>query len=126
MAKIGRNQRCPCGSGKKYKRCCGNPLTQRRTTTSVPFPDEIVKVLRHDEARELIRTQQQGLGYPIVSALHADHRFVAVKDTIHFSRNWKFFADFLSDYLKKVMDPEWGNNELKRAFEDSAPFSAPK
>jgi uncharacterized protein YecA (UPF0149 family) len=21
--KIGRNQPCPCGSGKKYKRCCG-------------------------------------------------------------------------------------------------------
>lgn len=21
--KIGRNQLCPCGSGKKYKRCCG-------------------------------------------------------------------------------------------------------
>ncbi|MGA2149698.1 MAG: SEC-C metal-binding domain-containing protein [Bryobacteraceae bacterium] len=26
--KIGRNQPCPCGSGKKYKRCClGKPLT---------------------------------------------------------------------------------------------------
>lgn len=23
MAKIGRNDPCPCGSGKKYKRCCG-------------------------------------------------------------------------------------------------------
>jgi hypothetical protein len=22
-SKIGRNERCPCGSGKKYKRCCG-------------------------------------------------------------------------------------------------------
>jgi len=22
MAKIGRNERCPCGSDKKYKRCC--------------------------------------------------------------------------------------------------------
>jgi tetratricopeptide (TPR) repeat protein len=22
MAKIGRNARCPCGSGKKYKKCC--------------------------------------------------------------------------------------------------------
>jgi hypothetical protein len=22
-AKVGRNQPCPCGSGKKYKRCCG-------------------------------------------------------------------------------------------------------
>jgi hypothetical protein len=21
--KIGRNEPCPCGSGKKYKRCCG-------------------------------------------------------------------------------------------------------
>jgi preprotein translocase subunit SecA len=21
--KIGRNDLCPCGSGKKYKRCCG-------------------------------------------------------------------------------------------------------
>ena len=24
MAKIGRNQPCPCGSGKKYKKCCIN------------------------------------------------------------------------------------------------------
>lgn len=22
-SKVGRNQPCPCGSGKKYKRCCG-------------------------------------------------------------------------------------------------------
>lgn len=21
--KVGRNDRCPCGSGKKYKKCCG-------------------------------------------------------------------------------------------------------
>jgi hypothetical protein len=24
-ARIGRNDPCPCGSGKKYKKCCGNP-----------------------------------------------------------------------------------------------------
>ena len=22
--KIGRNDKCPCGSGKKYKHCCGS------------------------------------------------------------------------------------------------------
>jgi uncharacterized protein YecA (UPF0149 family) len=22
-AKVGRNEPCPCGSGKKYKKCCG-------------------------------------------------------------------------------------------------------
>ncbi|OGI41843.1 MAG: hypothetical protein A2150_00575 [Candidatus Muproteobacteria bacterium RBG_16_64_11] len=24
--KIGRNEPCPCGSGKKYKKCCGTAL----------------------------------------------------------------------------------------------------
>ncbi|NBC14099.1 MAG: hypothetical protein GVY09_12290, partial [Gammaproteobacteria bacterium] len=24
-AKVGRNDPCPCGSGKKYKKCCGAP-----------------------------------------------------------------------------------------------------
>ena len=23
-AKIGRNDKCPCGSGKKFKHCCGS------------------------------------------------------------------------------------------------------
>jgi SWIM/SEC-C metal-binding protein len=23
--KVGRNEPCPCGSGKKYKKCCGGP-----------------------------------------------------------------------------------------------------
>ena len=23
FGKVGRNEPCPCGSGKKYKRCCG-------------------------------------------------------------------------------------------------------
>src|SRR5258706_8686430 len=26
MAKIQRNAPCPCGSGKKYKKCCGRPM----------------------------------------------------------------------------------------------------
>jgi SEC-C motif len=24
--KVGRNELCPCGSGKKYKKCCGSPI----------------------------------------------------------------------------------------------------
>ena len=32
MTKIGRNQPCPCGSDRKYKRCCG----QRGHATQVP------------------------------------------------------------------------------------------
>ncbi|MEX0707786.1 MAG: SEC-C metal-binding domain-containing protein [Woeseia sp.] len=25
-AKVGRNAQCPCGSGRKYKKCCGGHL----------------------------------------------------------------------------------------------------
>jgi uncharacterized protein len=27
QAKVGRNERCPCGSGRKFKKCCGTPAT---------------------------------------------------------------------------------------------------
>ncbi len=30
MAKIGRNTPCPCGSGKKYKRCCEQKEAEMR------------------------------------------------------------------------------------------------
>lgn len=36
--KVGRNQPCPCGSGKKYKRCCLD--RQRSERTSVPRSPE--------------------------------------------------------------------------------------
>jgi len=33
MSAIGRNEPCPCGSGKKYKRCCALKVNQ----TSLPM-----------------------------------------------------------------------------------------
>ena len=39
MAKVGRNDLCPCGSGKKFKKCCialgalGNPIAKRGDST---------------------------------------------------------------------------------------------
>lgn len=30
--KIGRNELCPCGSGKKYKKCHGDPIREQRTS----------------------------------------------------------------------------------------------
>lgn len=33
MAKVGRNETCPCGSGKKYKHCCESKAAGSRMTT---------------------------------------------------------------------------------------------
>jgi len=37
MGKIGRNAPCPCGSGKKYKKCC-LPQEKETSSTSSPAP----------------------------------------------------------------------------------------
>jgi predicted Zn-dependent protease len=43
MAKIGRNDPCPCGSGKKYKRCClaalANPEPTRAAVGLADSPE---------------------------------------------------------------------------------------
>jgi tetratricopeptide (TPR) repeat protein len=43
MAKIGRNDRCPCGSGKKYKQCClaKDTVAEPRPLAAAPAPDHL-------------------------------------------------------------------------------------
>jgi tetratricopeptide (TPR) repeat protein len=49
MAKIGRNDPCPCGSGKKYKRCCLK-LHQATRPTEDPVP---LGVVEYDDLDDL-------------------------------------------------------------------------
>jgi hypothetical protein len=115
--KIGRNQPCPCGSGKKYKRCCGNPL---KKVSSISISPKLA--LERYKADELIRQQQQGLGRPIIAAKIKDQQMVAVGKTIYYSSKWKTFPDFLSEYLKIKLTPEWGNAEIAKPLQDRHPI----
>ena len=38
--KLGRNSPCPCGSGKKFKKCCGFNLTPAEQELFAPLPDD--------------------------------------------------------------------------------------
>jgi hypothetical protein len=121
VIKIGRNQLCPCGSGKKYKRCPGS-------NTALPPPqppaskDDIQQMIQRHEAAERIRQNQQGFGRPIVSFRAFDRQIVAVGDTIYHSTNWKTFPDFLAHYMKTVLGSDWGNAELKKPVADRHPI----
>ena len=50
MAKIGRNEKCPCRSGKKYKHCCANaarnvkPLESPEQQMKVTLMNSVVKI----------------------------------------------------------------------------------
>ena len=50
MARIGRNQPCPCGSGKKYKKCCygkgfGKNLPEEAVITTNPQKEKMSEIL---------------------------------------------------------------------------------
>ncbi len=111
MAGIGRNKPCPCGTGKKYKRCCGGP---RNALPAQVLPFDIAAIdqaRRQAEARETRRRQQQGLGRPILSAAVAGERVVTVGKRLYHSPKWITFHDFLRDYLLGSLGADWSNAE---------------
>lgn len=118
--KLGRNDACPCGSGKKFKKCHGDLLQMERIERAMASAPMMLARL---EAKEHQRAVQQGLGRPIVALETNDGvRIVAVKDRLLHSKKWKTFHDFLSDYIKAALGPEWGNTELKKSLEERHPL----
>jgi hypothetical protein len=50
MAKIGRNEKCPCRSGKKYKHCCA--LKEERRSPQ-PSPEQAMKLTLMSGVKEI-------------------------------------------------------------------------
>jgi hypothetical protein len=116
--KTARNGPCPCGSGRKFKKCHGSigSLDSLRKLNG-PRMGLQTMIVRH-EAQEFQRREQQGLGKPIISTQFKDHRVVAVGRTIHFSKKWKTFHDFLNDYPKIVLGRDWWMSEVGKPPEE--------
>lgn len=117
MPKIGRNEPCSCGSGKKYKRCHGLPEQYKED-----FGRQMQSKIVHAEAMRVQRERQQGLGKPIIAAEAFGRRFVAVKNRLIHSQNWRTFHDFLFDYIKMAIGQSWGNTELGKPLSDRHPI----
>lgn len=133
--KVGRNERCPCGSGQKFKRCHGaldeGNVASTPIAIGIPQTDGIPEAVRVDlermrarhEAAEYQRQLQQGRGRPIISTVFNDKRVVAVGKGLHWSAEWKTFHDFLFYYIKKTLGADgWGTAEIKKPFEDRHPL----
>lgn len=82
---------------------------------------DIEKKLRQMESKEFQRTQQQGLGRPIISTTFQGYRYVAVGSRFHYSKTWETFHDFLAEYVQIVFGKEWGSSEQKKALEGRHP-----
>src|SRR5438105_4603948 len=100
MRKIGRNERCPCGSGQKYKRCHGavRPMNPQSRRMSPEEMREMQQFLEQTRAADIERERQHGRGRPFVSFDFGKHKLVAVGNEVHWSERWKTVPDFLMSY----------------------------
>ena len=56
--KIGRNDPCPCGSGKKYKNCCGRTASKTDTSRLASLSDKDMVLMRRTIERDLLALKQ--------------------------------------------------------------------
>ena len=54
MSKIGRNDNCPCGSGRKYKKCCMNEIPTEKLD-----PEKLREIKKIFEEKEKLNVEPQ-------------------------------------------------------------------
>jgi len=121
-----RNHPCPCGSGHKYKKCCGAFSAIQNPDPTIPYreiPPEVQQAFIQHQVREAERIRKFGHVGPIIAADHQGYKFVAVGNRLHYSKSWKTFHDFLWEYIAAVVTKEWGDAELKKPFAERHPIA---
>lgn len=125
--KIGRNDRCPCGSGLKYKKCHGNNRKhisigmngKSGKSFSNQFPN-IRKIIIELAEKEKKQMEQYGDVRPIMSTDFDGHKIVAVDNELIKFDNNKTFHDFLVEYIQYCLGDDWTDSELKKNFSEKA------
>lgn len=121
---IGRNQLCPCGSGNKFKRCCGAfGTTSKLDTRPYPrqIPPEVLKEFARRESERVAREAKHGEVKKIITAEMGEWRFVASGKKLAYSKAWKVFPDFLNNHLHGLLGHEWGKRQVGLPMEQQHP-----
>jgi hypothetical protein len=121
--KIGRNAPCPCGSGKKFKRCHGSiHAAAPPVRPQLPSDAWVRQMLAQKDAENRQREQQQGIGRPIISFEANGYRIVCVGNRVFYSRNWKTFHDFLREYPAMLFGQPWMAKQNRKAPAERHPY----
>lgn len=143
MAKIGRNDPCPCGGGKKYKRCHGSSLAPVALAGSAagrqshkPLfsfrklgPDEITPELKEMQVEAINPrvdpgfTQQFGQVRPPISADYKGYKFVVAGNKLVYQpkERAQFFTDILLTFVQTTFGREWFEAEVAKPRGTSHP-----
>lgn len=122
--KTGHNHPCPCGSGKKYKRCCGKFGATSISTIKPfphPIPPEVLKEIARRKSERIAREVEHGEVKNIITAELDEWRIVASGNKLVYSKTWKVFTDFLNNHLHGLFGLEWGQRQVQLPLEEQHP-----
>ena len=121
LKKVGRNEPCPCGSGKKYKKCCLNRDEEARSQMS---PMDVQKISEREEKKQTRdKTVQQGYDL-LAKRRYADAAIFAEKRIAQWDNDDRFYdiqvtaALFLDDAQKavEVCEARWIAAQEEREY----------
>jgi hypothetical protein len=123
--KLGRNDPCTCGSGKKHKKCCGSPTSQKITPARVPA-EVIEKARQHfmeHQSNEQERIRQFGLIRPEIAADYQGYKFVAIGNKLLYkpADKCRFFTDVLIDHMPQLFGRDWFEQEIAKPSDERHP-----
>lgn len=121
MARIGRNQPCPCGSGKKYKKCCYEKNNISQTLLANGFGKNLPKdaVITTNTQNEKMSEVLLEFAKPLIDECKDDKAFYKALQISAIAWNSSFFSP---EERKKLIDESFNkyindNNEREIAKE---------
>ncbi len=117
--KVGRNKLCPCGSGKKFKRCHGIlTMTKKSESGANGLPPEIldaIRKMRSDQAKRQAWPLMYGKVRPAVHiTTHDGKKMVAVGANLFQSDTDTTWHGFLYDHLQLCLGRDWFWTEAQK------------
>jgi hypothetical protein len=111
--KIGRNEPCPCGSGKKYKHCCGSP--------AAVVSDEIRGLMAEQEFNTLEQAQAFTQNFMLRKNQQPQDDFQGLSpDQVHRMLNFPFDTPDLFDFPETLtIEPKVPILALVRSITDA-------
>jgi hypothetical protein len=113
--KVPRNFPCPCGSGKKYKKCCGDPLKEK-TQQAPDFYETTAgrHVLEKAVDMMIPKKPPRMVSRPQMQTVFSGHKVRAVRNTIHFRPLEETFFDFQLNLLLWTLGEDWHNEAMRK------------
>jgi hypothetical protein len=123
IPRAGRNDPCPCGSGRKYKKCCLDKDVEAGRMAKAAFPEAMAKfaeqAARHERTARILR-DQYGIYISFVPpAQFQGQKVWAIGSRLYLNRPPKeTFSEFIVSVLGGTLGDEWIAEQESRPEEE--------